>query len=94
VPALRASEPAATRPASAPATDSVAPGGGSAWSRLGAEGLSLKELKTRIEIECITEALSNTGGNITRAAEKLGMKRPRLSQLIKEHGISVEGNGR
>jgi transcriptional regulator with GAF, ATPase, and Fis domain len=97
-PEPQAPRPPASRSApaqgAAPATDSVAPGAGSAWSRLGAEGLSLKELKTRIEIECITEALSKTGGNITRAAEKLGMKRPRLSQLIKEHGISVEGSSR
>jgi len=61
-----------------------------AFRRLSAEGLSLKELKTRIEIECITEALTRAGGNITRAADLLGMKRPRLSQLIKEHGLSVE----
>jgi transcriptional regulator with GAF, ATPase, and Fis domain/tetratricopeptide (TPR) repeat protein len=64
----------------------------SAWDRLGREGLSLKELKTRIEIECITQALQRSGGNITRAAERLGMKRPRLSQLIKEHGLSVSGH--
>jgi DNA-binding NtrC family response regulator/tetratricopeptide (TPR) repeat protein len=61
-----------------------------AFRRLSTEGLSLKELKTRIEIECITEALARAGGNITRAAELLGMKRPRLSQLIKEHGLAVE----
>src|SRR5262249_21229953 len=61
----------------------------SAWERLDAEKLSLKDLKTRIEIECITEALTRSGGNITRAAALLGMKRPRLSQLIKEHGIAL-----
>ncbi len=67
---------------------------GPAWTRLAAEGLSLKELKTRIEIECITEALGRAHGNITRAADLLGMKRPRLSQLIKEHGITVDGEGK
>ena len=61
----------------------------SAWQRLGAEKLSLKALKTRIEIECIQHALARSAGNITRAAAILGMKRPRLSQLIKEHGIAV-----
>ena len=66
----------------------------SAWARLTGEGLSLKELKTRIEIECIQEALARAGGNITRAAELLGMKRPRLSQLIKEHGLAHNGDGR
>ncbi len=64
---------------------------GSAWSRLGAEKLSLKELKTRIEIECIREALGATGGNITRAATRLGMKRPRLSQLIKQYKLTGTG---
>jgi transcriptional regulator with GAF, ATPase, and Fis domain len=70
-----------------------APAAPSSWLRLSTEKLSLKELKTKIEVECITEALTRARGNITRAAELLGMKRPRLSQLIKEHGITVdEGN--
>jgi len=58
-----------------------------AYQHAQASGLSLKELKRRIELECITRALADAGGNITRAADLLGMKRPRLSQLIKEHGI-------
>ena len=52
------------------------------------EGLGLRELQEKIEIECITRALAESRGNITRAAEILKMKRPRLSQLIKEHGIA------
>jgi DNA-binding NtrC family response regulator/tetratricopeptide (TPR) repeat protein len=64
----------------------------SAWARLGAEKLSLKELKTRIEIECIREALSAESGNITKAAVRLGMKRPRLSQLIKQYRIAASGD--
>jgi transcriptional regulator with GAF, ATPase, and Fis domain len=52
-------------------------------------GWSLKEYKKHIEVECITSALAEASGNITRAAELLGMKRPRLSQLIKEHGIAL-----
>ena len=42
----------------------------------------LHELKKRIEYEAIVRALKASGGNITRAAERLGMKRPRLSQII------------
>jgi DNA-binding NtrC family response regulator/tetratricopeptide (TPR) repeat protein len=57
----------------------------SEWARLLREGLSLKELKTQVEIECIREALRSAAGNITHAAERLGMKRPRLSQLVKQH---------
>jgi sigma-54 specific flagellar transcriptional regulator A len=52
-------------------------------------GVSMRDLKRRIERECITQALAECQGNITRAAEKLGMKRPRLSQLLKEYGIAA-----
>lgn len=50
--------------------------------RLVAEGRSLSELKKRIEVEAIKRALIETEGNITRAADILQMKRPRLSQII------------
>jgi DNA-binding NtrC family response regulator len=78
------------RPQAAPAP-TLAPSveARSSWQRLGAEKLSLKALKNRIERECITEALTQANGNITRAAELLGMKRPRLSQLIKQYRITV-----
>jgi transcriptional regulator with GAF, ATPase, and Fis domain len=46
------------------------------------EGLGLPELRRRLEIECIKRALADTGGNITKAAGLLDMKRPRLSQII------------
>jgi DNA-binding NtrC family response regulator/tetratricopeptide (TPR) repeat protein len=47
-----------------------------------AEGLSLASIKKRLELESIRRALTETGGNITRAAEILQMKRPRLSQIV------------
>ena len=53
-------------------------------------GISLSDLKRDIERECIARALSETGGNITRAASLLGMKRPRLSQLVKQYGFGAE----
>jgi DNA-binding NtrC family response regulator len=80
----RVEPPAPRAPAPPSASESV-------LERLGAEKLSLKELKTKIEIECIREALEATGGNITRAAARLGLKRPRLSQLIKQYKLSVQG---
>ncbi len=40
---------------------------------------------------CILRALDETNGNITRAAQLLGMKRPRLSQLVKQYGLAVAG---
>ncbi len=51
---------------------------------------SLLEMKKRVERECIQRALHETEGNITRAAALLGMKRPRLSQLVKHYGFKAE----
>ncbi|MCA9581138.1 MAG: sigma 54-interacting transcriptional regulator, partial [Myxococcales bacterium] len=53
---------------------------------------SLLEMKKVIERQCIARALQDTGGNITRAATLLGMKRPRLSQLVKQYGLA-DGTG-
>jgi transcriptional regulator with GAF, ATPase, and Fis domain len=57
--------------------------------------VSLSDIKRQIERDCIARALAETKGNITRAAALLGMKRPRLSQLVKQYGFaaaSSEGN--
>ena len=56
-------------------------------------GVSLSELKRDIERDCIARALAETGGNITRAASLLGMKRPRLSQLVKQYGFGSPPGG-
>ena len=48
---------------------------------------SIYDLRKLLERESISRALTETGGNITRAADLLGMKRPRLSQLIKEYEL-------
>jgi transcriptional regulator with GAF, ATPase, and Fis domain/predicted negative regulator of RcsB-dependent stress response len=53
--------------------------------RVVTEGMSLQDLKHRLEIECIKRALLQTEGNITHAAALLQMKRPRLSQIINAH---------
>jgi DNA-binding NtrC family response regulator len=55
---------------------------------------SLFEMKKALERECILRALQETGGNITRAASLLGMKRPRLSQLVKQYGLTAQTSGR
>ena len=52
-------------------------------------GTSLGDLKHRLEQECIARALAEAGGNITRAATLLGMKRPRLSQLVKQYQLGT-----
>jgi transcriptional regulator with GAF, ATPase, and Fis domain len=49
---------------------------------------SLHDVKRQIERACIARALAESGGVIARAAVLLGMKRPRLSQLVKQYGLS------
>jgi transcriptional regulator with GAF, ATPase, and Fis domain/Tfp pilus assembly protein PilF len=66
-----------------------------AYAQVRQGAVSLSDIKRQIERDCITRALAETKGNITRAATLLGMKRPRLSQLVKQYGLSVassEGN--
>lgn len=46
------------------------------------EGLALGDLKRRLEFEAIASAMRQTGGNVTKAAALLKMKRPRLSQIV------------
>lgn len=62
-----------------------------AYSRIRDGQISLFDMKKNLERECILKALHETRGNITRAAQLLGMKRPRLSQLVKEFGVQVAG---
>ena len=60
-----------------------------AYSQVRAGATSLPDIKRQIERDCIARALAETKGNITRAAALLGMKRPRLSQLVKQYGLAV-----
>ncbi len=53
----------------------------------------LFDAKRHLERECIVRALHETRGNITRAAALLGMKRPRLSQLVKQYGLGHAPEG-
>ena len=52
-------------------------------------GVSLSDMKRQLERDCIARALAETDGNITKAATLLGMKRPRLSQLVKQYGLAA-----
>ena len=60
-----------------------------AYGQIRQGSVSLSDMKRQIERDCIARALDETGGNITKAATLLGMKRPRLSQLVKQYGLSV-----
>ena len=88
-PPVERAEP--SRPAAAPAPPPELPSttttnGGTrdVLRRVGeeSEGLALGDLKRRLEFEAIANAIRQTGGNVTRAAALLKMKRPRLSQII------------
>jgi two-component system NtrC family response regulator len=52
--------------------------------------LDLNQLKTELEVRYIREALVRTDANIAAAARLLGMKRPRLSQKIRELNIDID----
>jgi sigma-54 specific flagellar transcriptional regulator A len=60
-----------------------------AYAQVRQGAVSLSDMKRQIERDCIARALDETKGNITRAATLLGMKRPRLSQLVKQYGLSA-----
>jgi sigma-54 specific flagellar transcriptional regulator A len=65
------------------------------YAHLKAGQANLFDMKRQIERDCIARALAETRGNITRAASILGMKRPRLSQLVKQYNlgeVSLEGS--
>jgi DNA-binding NtrC family response regulator len=67
-----------------------------AYAQVRQGAVSLSDMKRQIERDCIARALAETKGNITRAATLLGMKRPRLSQLVKQYGLAAvfsEGSG-
>lgn len=51
---------------------------------------SLKKSVCNYEKKLILEVLESTGGNVTRAAEKLKMKRQLLQYYMKKYNISRE----
>ena len=60
-----------------------------AYAHVRERGVSLHDVKRQLERECVTRALEEAGGNITRAAGLLGMKRPRVSQLAKQYRLTA-----
>ncbi|HVH45655.1 MAG TPA: sigma-54 dependent transcriptional regulator, partial [Labilithrix sp.] len=75
--------------ASSPETRRETPLPAAAYAHVREHRVSLHDMKRQIERECVTRALEESNGNITRAAELLGMKRPRVSQLAKQYGLSA-----
>jgi two-component system NtrC family response regulator len=54
--------------------------------------LNLKEVRNRAERDAVARALSAAAGNMTKAAEYLGVSRPTLYDLIARHNMGVADN--
>jgi two-component system NtrC family response regulator len=55
------------------------------------ETLNLREVRQRAESKAIRVALTKSYGNISKAAELLGITRPTLYDLLSKYGLSAEG---
>ena len=51
------------------------------------EALNLREVRDRAEKDAVIRVLARTNGNMTRAAELLGVSRPTLYDLINRFGL-------
>ena len=60
---------------------------GEEWLVQYAQNLSLREAKEKMERDLVKRALRESGGNISRAAEMLGMQRPNLYRKMREFGL-------
>ena len=54
------------------------------------ESLNLPEVRQRAETKAIRISLMKNDGNISRAAERLGVTRPTLYDLLIRYGLSAE----
>ena len=76
-----------------PAGSNAGGGGLDVFELVFGRGLSLFDARAEVEIALIRAALAQSQGNISAAAQMLGMKRPRLSQMVKEYGLKVLPEG-
>jgi two-component system NtrC family response regulator len=53
--------------------------------------LNLREVRQQSESKAIRVALTKSFGNISKAAELLGITRPTLYDLLSKYGMSAEG---
>jgi DNA-binding NtrC family response regulator len=62
-------------------------GAGGDWLERYAHGLSLREARDKLERDMVRRALRDAAGNMTHAAERLGMQRPNLYRKMRELGL-------
>jgi two-component system NtrC family response regulator len=55
------------------------------------ENMTLRDARGRVESEMILSAIERNNGNMTRAAEQLGVSRPTIYDLARKHGIQDGG---
>lgn len=60
----------------------------------GPQSLNLREVRQIAETKAIRVALTKAFGNISRAAELLGVTRPTLYDLLNKYGLSADGYGK
>ena len=62
------------------------------WFDSYVHGISLREAREKLERDLVRRALRESAGNMTRAAETLGMQRPNLYRKMHELGIEPESD--
>jgi two-component system NtrC family response regulator len=56
------------------------------------EGLTLREARGLVEKTLLVRAMEREGGNVSRAADSLGLTRPTFYDLLKKHGLFVSNS--
>jgi len=51
-------------------------------------GMTLKDARDKVERDLIVFSIEKQGGNMAKTAEKLGISRPTLYDLVRKHGIT------